>query len=819
MITRFHYEDLIYQQLLNDELSGEEKKSVTGHIEECEACQTKLESMSQHSVSWEDIHTYLAPKQQTECLNSMHVNGSDSGQTASPSLSFLSPSDEENSLGRYGRFEISEVLGRGGMGVVLRGYDASLNRNSAIKVLSPELAANAAARKRESLEAKAAAAVVHEHVIPILTVDEEQGLPYLVMPVVEGRSLEQRVDSTGPMAPKEILRIGMQIASGLAAAHAQGLVHRDVKPANILLENSVERVVITDFGLARAVDDASMTRSGVITGTPQYMSPEQARGKVSNGKSSDIYSLGVIFYELLTGVQPLVGDHPVSTLLLVANTPPKSPRSQRPEIPRDLEAICLRCLEKEPNDRYATAFEIAEEIDRWSTGRPVEARTANAIERCSKWCRRNPVHCLAMTLITLAMIFATVQWIAADRQRLRAEQQAERSERNIALAGRAIRDLATRTVQSPEIPLAIRKTLGQQALDFQLQLLEEDPADVNLIYQAALLWNNVAWNLHDERHFEDSIAASQESDTLLEQLPSSNEKIVALQNSNRTLKASNQQLLGRFKEALQTLRFPHNTEEPAYVVAAGLDQQGYTLQNSGQLEKARDAFLQSVLVWENSGARKNIFAKAGLAESLHGLAWVQFDLGEYRKALANVADARRIHEELIDVIPFHENFEEQVTRVHLLLGQTQLKLKQFDQASLNLQTAIDGFERLREWNQEMPRYVTQELVARGQYTLVLLETNQLPQIEQVFTPAVELFGLLPEATVDRAEKGKQLVQLLLQMDDAIKRSNTREEQQLVRAHWHNLAAKLSELVRPILPQDSAFIDLQTRITTLKKPSN
>lgn len=360
MITRFHYEDLIYQQLLNDELSREEQESVTRHIEECEACQTKLESMSQHSVSWDDIRRYLDPKQ-TECLDSLHANGDDFGKKVSTSLSFLSSSDKENSLGRFGRFEVSEVLGRGGMGVVLRGYDPSLNRHSAIKVLSPELAANAAARKRFSREAKAAAAVVHENVIPILTVDEEQGLPYLVMPVVEGRSLEQRVDDTGPMEPKEILRIGMQIASGLAAAHAQGLVHRDVKPANILLENGVERVMITDFGLARAVDDASMTRSGVITGTPQYMSPEQSRGTEIDCRS-DLFSIGSVLYFMCTGHSPFRAETTMGVLHRVVNDEPRSVRAVNPDIPNWLNEIIMRLLEKAPGARYQSAEAVAHEL-------------------------------------------------------------------------------------------------------------------------------------------------------------------------------------------------------------------------------------------------------------------------------------------------------------------------------------------------------------------------------------------------------------------------------------------------------------------------
>jgi serine/threonine protein kinase len=165
------------------------------------------------------------------------------------------------------------------MGVVLKAHDPRLNRVVAIKVLSPALASNAAARKRFLREAQAAAAVTHDHVVAIYAIDEAKHLPYLVMEFVAGQSLQQKIDAHGPLAVQEIVRIGRQIAAGLAAAHTQGLIHRDIKPANILLENGVERVKITDFGLARAVGDVGVTQTGLLAGTPQYMSPEQAHGE------------------------------------------------------------------------------------------------------------------------------------------------------------------------------------------------------------------------------------------------------------------------------------------------------------------------------------------------------------------------------------------------------------------------------------------------------------------------------------------------------------------------------------------------------------
>ena len=180
---------------------------------------------------------------------------------------WLDPTDDPFMLGRFAGYEIVGIIGHGGMGIVLKGLERSLNRYVAIKILAPRLATNATARRRFAREAQAAAAVLHENVVAIHRVDEAHGLPFLVMPYFVGESLQQRIDRSGPLTLQASLRIGVQIAHGLAAAHAQGLVHRDIKPANIMLEPGVERVQITDFGLARAVDDAALTMTGIIAGT------------------------------------------------------------------------------------------------------------------------------------------------------------------------------------------------------------------------------------------------------------------------------------------------------------------------------------------------------------------------------------------------------------------------------------------------------------------------------------------------------------------------------------------------------------------------
>jgi serine/threonine protein kinase len=276
-------------------------------------------------------------------------------------LGFLSPTDKPGQLGRLERYEVLEEVGRGGMGVVLKAFDPSLHRVVAIKVLAPQLATSGVARKRFLREARAAAAVSHDHIVTIHAVDEANGLPYLVMQYVAGPSLQERLDKEGPLELGEILRIGMQTASGLAAAHAHGIVHRDIKPANVLLEEGVPRVKITDFGLARAMDDASLTQSGCVAGSPLYMAPEQARGEPLDPRA-DLFSLGSVLYTMCTGRPPFRAANTLAVLRRVSEDPPRPIRETNPEVPDWLAAVVEKLMAKDPAERYQSASEVVEAL-------------------------------------------------------------------------------------------------------------------------------------------------------------------------------------------------------------------------------------------------------------------------------------------------------------------------------------------------------------------------------------------------------------------------------------------------------------------------
>jgi serine/threonine-protein kinase len=336
--------------LLDGALPDHDETALQQHLETCDRCQQALELLVAGQGSWSSLPRYLG----TEPL----ISAAEPPADAALPLTFLSPSERPGSLGRLDHYEVSGVIGRGGMGVVLKALDPRLQRGVAIKILAPQLAASAAARSRFIREAQAVAAVRDEHVVAIHGVDEANDVPYLVMEYIAGISLEERLDRTGPLQLKEVLRIGLQVASGLAAAHKQGLVHRDVKPANILLENGVERVKITDFGLARAVDDASVSQSGFAVGTPQYMAPEQARGEAVDHRA-DLFSLGSVLYAMCTGRPPFRSGGPLAVLKRVCEDTPRPIREFNSEVPEWLVAIIARLHAKDPARRFTSAAEVA----------------------------------------------------------------------------------------------------------------------------------------------------------------------------------------------------------------------------------------------------------------------------------------------------------------------------------------------------------------------------------------------------------------------------------------------------------------------------
>lgn len=417
--------------LFGDETSDEYRVRAT-HVESCDDCQQRLTALAADEDTWNDVSGFLqscviGESGIVDHIAPNSVNAHD--ETPIDVDSLLAPPRHPEMLGRLGRYEIEKVIGSGGMGVVFRGHDSELNRPVAIKTLSPHLANNATARQRFAREGRAAAAVVHEHVVPIHGVESDADVPFLVMHYVAGQSLQARIDESGPLPVREVLRIGSQVAAGLAAAHEQGVVHRDVKPSNILLEKTVERVLLTDFGLARVADDATLTRSGVIAGTPHYMSPEQAKGEVIDHRS-DLFSLGSVLYFMTTGHPPFRAEQAMAVLNRISHEPHRPAWDANSDVPDELSDIIDRLLEKNQRARFADATQTHTALARLlSEIQQPGKRRFRSRSRVSRWLHRNRgrviAGCVALSFATAAGVFFQPSRLNAPKPMAPAKEGAE----------------------------------------------------------------------------------------------------------------------------------------------------------------------------------------------------------------------------------------------------------------------------------------------------------------------------------------------------------------------------------------------------------
>ncbi|MFO0937656.1 MAG: serine/threonine-protein kinase [Gemmataceae bacterium] len=352
--------------------------SLADHVGNCPGCQERLESVAtagnNHlSKTIRGLYQSEPPNQSAfwpalrsaELQITREFSSKDTPVEADESidLSFLRASPVPGRIGKLGEFEIIKAIGKGGMGVVLHAFDPNLQRDVAIKVLDPQLATNSVARQRFCREARSAAAVTHENIVTVHQVDEDSssGLPFLVMQLVVGESLEKKLRRVNRLSVAEAVNLGVQASAGLAAAHAVGLIHRDIKPGNILIENETNRAKLTDFGLARATEDLKLTKTGMVAGTPLYMAPEQANG-FEPDQRADLFSLGSVLYESLAGRPAFDANTPLAVLRRIADHSHEPLRKLNPDVPAWLDEVIEELLRKDPRRRIGTAREVVERL-------------------------------------------------------------------------------------------------------------------------------------------------------------------------------------------------------------------------------------------------------------------------------------------------------------------------------------------------------------------------------------------------------------------------------------------------------------------------
>jgi WD40 repeat protein/tRNA A-37 threonylcarbamoyl transferase component Bud32 len=410
-------------------------------------------------------------------------------------------------LRQIGDYELLQELGRGGMGVVYKARQISLNRIVAVKMILSGQLASAADVSRFRAEAEAAAHLDHPNILPIYEVGEYEGQQYFSMKLVEGGSLASfsRKPATSADSRRDIPRIVETLARAVHFAHQRGILHRDLKPGNILVayrgESATSVPYITDFGLAKRIEAASgLTQSGAIVGTPSYMAPEQARANKVLTTAVDVYALGAILYELLTGGPPFRAATPLDTIMQVVELEAEPPSRLNPNVPRDLETICLKCLRKEPDRRYATAEALAADLRRVQEGRPIQARAVGKLERLVKWGRRRLLAAAlvgvaalaAVLLLTLAAYFTAR---LADKNRLLAEQRdSEAAARRLAQTEKLRADDA-RQVAETQRDRAERLAYAGQLLLAHNAWNNNEP-DYAMAYLNSCQWNLRGWE-HD----------------------------------------------------------------------------------------------------------------------------------------------------------------------------------------------------------------------------------------------------------------------------------------------------------------------------------
>ncbi len=398
-------------------------------------------------------------------------------------------------------YQILGELGRGGMGVVYRARQRGLKRMVALKMILSGSHAGADQLERFRAEAEAVAHLQHPNIVQIYDVGERDGLPFFSLEFVDGHSLDQTI-ARQPQAPRRAAEIVEQLARAMDYAHSQGIVHRDLKPANILLTlDGIPKV--TDFGLVKRLEsDSSQTRTGTIMGTPSYMAPEQARGERDIGPPADTYALGSILYTMLTGRPPFMGPTPVDTVMLVINTEPVPPSRLQPKLPRDIEIICIKCLQKEPEKRYASALELAEDLGRFQRGEPILARPVGTAERLWRWCRRNPrVASLAAAVSVLAVLLmlggpTAALLINEQRKEAVASRAAAETSANQARQAQNVAEIAQGAAEAAQKVAdenaGIANTQRQLALDTLNQVVTQveeklrDRAELNDLRQGVL---------------------------------------------------------------------------------------------------------------------------------------------------------------------------------------------------------------------------------------------------------------------------------------------------------------------------------------------
>ena len=591
-------------------------------------------------------------------------------------------------------FEIQSVLGKGGMGIVFRAIQTSLGRPVALKmILHSDVADECLVRFEQ--EAKAVAELNDPHFVQIYELGEANGLPYMALELVDGGSLEQYRHGE-PQAADFAAQALEHLARGMQQAHAAGLVHRDLKPHNVLMTRD-GKYKIADFGLVkRRNEDAQLTRQGSVMGTASYMAPEQSRGAPDVGPAADIHALGGILYCLLTGRPPFLAATVQDTIFQVRHAEAVPPSQLNPKVPKDLETICLKCLQKEPQKRYESAEELAEDLRRFRAGEPIKARPVGVAERAWRWCRRNPrVAIPSITAAALAlalMIGGPIAAILIYQQKQIADTARNKAQVAEGEATEA-RDVATR---QGELALESQKTL----VDDVQRTLENQP------------------RMQDLRRRLLETALKGLAGVVTQDAAGGNSKTVITASAYRRM-GDIQLDLGQTEKALEAYQLCHATVDqlskedalpnPHHNLSLSYSNLGEALRRAGNAARAKEHFLDALRIrreWKQVEPT-NEYVPQNIAETLGKIGNVCLMLGQFSEARDHYREAFGLREQWLAEDSKNTGAQAELAGAYLAMGRTWLRLgllADAEQYTLKANEAIEKLaqsepdERSHRWN-------------------------------------------------------------------------------------------------------------------------
>jgi len=651
----------------------------------------------------------------------------------------------------FGQYELLEPIAKGGMGIVYKARQKTLNRIVAIKMILAGQFADQSDIDRFYAEAEAAAALSHPNIVAIHEIGEINGQHFFSMDFIEGKSLSGLIQEN-PVPPRRAAELTKIITETMEFAHEKGVVHRDLKPANVLLDKR-QRPLITDFGLAKQVSNTSqLTMAGSIVGTPSYMPPEQAAGRIEDvGSWSDLYSIGAILYELLTGRPPFRAATPFETIRQVLETEPPSPRLLNPNVPKDLETICLKCLQKERFRRYGSCQELSEELGRYLRGEPIHARPISQVARFWRLCKRNPLTSSAIAFAVVALIASSIFTTAAY---FRATAALAKEEISFREANQAVDEFLTSVGESKLAKLPggqpIQKELLDKALVYNERFLEQRANDPRVANEAARSHFRVGKILTTLGQYDNALnpltKAKEMQERLLTQKPRDEERLKALGDTLTQLgqiwtrKQDYKAASGDFDEAVQirdrlVSKFPENAEYQRGLANAHMNA-GMLAFNMAQIQaddKVFDALIASARdhFQKMQDIRQQLLARNDLAEKLQQNVKRDFAKGEYNlghltrdgdqlnEAIKHYQAAASALEEVLEVDPIDLENQSLLATCRRLVGDLLKKTGHVAEGRQSYERALQRLATLVLQNPDVPEY--QSLQAGLLLNLFLLE--------------------------------------------------------------------------------------------------